>query len=202
MSGAEDGGGDAALDGRGEIEEAERVADVGAGAADAGGELLVGGAEVVQELPVGGRLLQRVQLLAVEVLHEGVTEQVVVRGLPDDGGDRVQAGPLGRAPAPLPHDQLVAGGRQGRLTHHDRLEQADDRDRGGQLLQRLLVEVGAGLARVGGDLLDGQLREAGAVHHVEVGLTDRSRGVLRRDRRDGCRRDQRTEAPAQAPRLT
>ena len=52
------------------------------------------GREVVQQLLVGGRLLQRVELLAVQVLDQRIAQQVVVGGLPDDGRDDVDAGQL------------------------------------------------------------------------------------------------------------
>ena len=56
---------------------------------DALGQLLVGAPEVLEQLAVGGRLLERVQLRAVEVLQQRVAQHVVVVGLADDGGDRV-----------------------------------------------------------------------------------------------------------------
>ena len=69
-----------------------------AGAADLAREFLVGGAEVVEQLLVGGGLFQRVELLAVQVLDQGVPEQVVVLRLLDDGADLGQPGPLRGAP--------------------------------------------------------------------------------------------------------
>ena len=101
-------------------------------------ELLVGGAEVVEQLLVGRRFLEGVELLAVQVLDQGVPEQVVVLSLLDDGADLGQPGPLGGAPPPLAHDELIAV-RSGRADDH-RLEQADLPDRFGELLERVLVE--------------------------------------------------------------
>ena len=56
-----------------------------AGAADLVREFFVGGAEVVEQLLVRGRLLQGVELLAVQVLDQRVPEQVVILRLLDDG---------------------------------------------------------------------------------------------------------------------
>ena len=138
MARAEHARGDALLDGRGEIEQPEGVADVRAGAAYLLRELLVGGAEIVEQLLVGRGLFERVELLAVQVLDQGVPEQVVVLRLLDDGADLGQPGTLRGTPPPLAHDELVPA-RPGRTDHH-RLEQADLPDGFGELLERVLVE--------------------------------------------------------------
>jgi hypothetical protein len=109
----------------------------------------VGAAEVVQHLLVGRSLLQWVQLCAVQVLQEGVAQQVVVLRTPHDGGDRRQPGGPGSPPPALTHDQLVTVIGQG--AHHDGLQEPDLADRVDQLLQLVLVEHGPGLAGVGGD---------------------------------------------------
>ena len=73
--GTEHAGGQPAGDQRGQPQQAQGVGDLGPGAADAGGQLLVRAAEVVEQLLVGRRLLERVELAAVEVLQEGVAQQ-------------------------------------------------------------------------------------------------------------------------------
>ncbi len=151
-----------------QAEQAEGVADVRAGAADPLRELFVGGAEVVEQLLVGGRLLQRVELRAVQVLDERVAEHVVVGRLADDGRDVLEAGPLRRPHPALAHDELVAAGAE--LPHHDRLQQADLGDGGGQFLERLFVEGQARLARVGRDRVDRHFLEIGAVDRAESGV--------------------------------
>ena len=112
-------------------------------------ELLVGAAEVVEQLGVGGRLLQRVQLLAMQVLQQRVAQHRLVGGLANDGRDLGELGELGRPPAALTHDELVVLAAE--RAHDDRLQQPDLADAGGELLQRLLVEVLPGLAAVRGD---------------------------------------------------
>ena len=71
------------------------------------GELLLRDAEVREELLVGGRLFERVQLGAVQVLQQRVAQQVLVGRVADDGRNRVEAGLACRAGAALAHDQLV-----------------------------------------------------------------------------------------------
>jgi hypothetical protein len=62
-------GRDPPLHGRREIQQPEGVGDVRAGPADLPGQFLVGGAEIIQQLLVGGRLFERVELFPVQVLH-------------------------------------------------------------------------------------------------------------------------------------
>ena len=139
----------------------------GPAAADPGGQLVVRAAEVLEQLLVGGRLLERVQLGAVQVLQQRVAEQVVVAGLPHDRRDDGQARLLGGAPAPLTHDQLelpVTG-----VPDHDRLEQPHLPHRVHELGHRLLVEHLPRLPRVGPDVPDRDLGEVGAVHRTQLG---------------------------------
>jgi hypothetical protein len=123
----------------------------------------VGGAELVQQLLVGRGLLERVELLAVQVLQQRVAQHVVVGGLADDGRDRLQPACRPARQPPLAHDELVALAAVvvGQLPHDDGLEQPDLADGHDQLGQRLLVEVGARLQRVGRDAVQRHLGEAG-----------------------------------------
>jgi hypothetical protein len=126
--------------------------------------------EVVEELLVGGRLLERVQLRPVEVLQQRVAQQVAVVRLADDRRDRRQARRLRRAPATLAHDELVpvTDGAD-----DDRLQHADLADGSYELVERLLVEHRARLTRVGTDRLDRQLREPRTRNRHEPALVGR-----------------------------
>ena len=92
-------------------------------------DLVVGQAEVLDELLVRGGLLERVELVAVEVLDERLLERGGVVGLADQRRDRLEADPPGRPPAALTRDQLVAVAHR---AHEHRLEHADLADRVGQ----------------------------------------------------------------------
>ena len=92
----------------GSLQQPQGVGDLRPGPADPAGELVVGAAEVLQQLVVGRRLLERVELAAVQVLQQRVAQHGVVAGVPDDRRDRGEAGLPGGPPPPLPHDQLVA----------------------------------------------------------------------------------------------
>ncbi len=161
VAGREHAGCHPSLHGRRQPQQSDHVGDVGAGAPELPGEFLVGGAEVAQELLVGGRFLQRVELLAVQVLQQGVAQHGVVGGVSYDGGDLAEARELGRPPAPFAHDQLVASGHD--LADDDGLEQADLTQARGQLLQGVLVEVRPRLAGVRRHRVDRDLPEGGAV---------------------------------------
>ena len=90
----------------GEVQEPEGVRDGRALLADALGDFVLGQLEIVDQDPVGLGLLDRVQLLALEVLDERQLEELLVGDVPDDRRDLVDAGALGRPPAALAGDQL------------------------------------------------------------------------------------------------
>ena len=108
-------------------------------APDPGRDLVVGEAEVLDELLVGGGLLERVEVVAVEVLDQRLLERGGVVGLADERRDGLEADPPGRPPAALARDQLVLVVAD--RAHQHRLEHADLADRVGERAERLLVEV-------------------------------------------------------------
>ena len=158
---------DPTLDGRRELEQPDGVADLWPRTSDPLGELLVGAGEVLEQLAVGRRLLQRVELGAVEVLQEGVAQHVGVLGLAHDRRDRGQPGLLGGPPSTLAHHQLV--GLRTRLAHHHRLEQPDLLDRVHELAHRLFLEDLARLHVVGRHLGDREVGEVGTGRHRHGG---------------------------------
>ena len=90
-------------------------------------QLVVGAPEVVEQLLVGGRLLERVELGPVQVLQQRVAQQGVVGRLADDRRDGLEPGLLRRpasAARPSPARTAVADGAD-----DDRLQQADLADR-------------------------------------------------------------------------
>ena len=103
----------------------------------------MGGAEIVKELLVRCGLFERIELLAVQVLDQGVPEELVVLGLLDDRADLGQPGSLAGPPPPLAHDELIPAGA--RRTDDHRLQQADLPDRLRELVEGLFVEGPPGL---------------------------------------------------------
>ena len=141
---------------------------------DARRHLLLGQAELVDELAERTCLLHRVQVGTLEVLDQGELEAVPVVHLADHGGDPLQAGQLGRPEAPLPGDELVAVEQ---LRHEDRLEHAVLTDALGKALDLGLVGALPRLVRVRTDA--------------------RERDLARRGRVGRALRDERVDAPAE-----
>ena len=91
-----------------QLEQAERVGDMRPALADHLAELALAVAVLVDELLVADRLLERVEVRALDVLDDREFERLLVADVMDDDRHLVQAGPLRRAPAPLAGDDLVA----------------------------------------------------------------------------------------------
>ena len=140
----------------GELEQAEEVGDRGAVLAGALGHLLLGEAEIAGEALVGAGLLDRVEVLALEVLDDGDLHRLLVGDLADDGGDGGFAGALGGEPAALAGDELEASGV---LADGDGLDDAGDLDGVGEFVEGDFVEVGAGLVGIAVDELDGNVAD-------------------------------------------
>src|SRR5438876_504539 len=119
------------LDRRRQVQQAQGVADVRSGAAYLARQFLMGSTEIVKELLVRSGLFERIELLPVQVLDQGVPEELVVLGLLDDRADLGQPGSLAGPPPPLAHDELIPAGA--RRTDDHRLQQADLPDRLRQL---------------------------------------------------------------------
>ena len=128
-----------------EVEQAERVRDGRSGAADARRDVVLAEPELVDQLAVGLGRLERVEVLALEVLDEGELELLAIGELADDRRDAVEAGRLRGAQPPLAGDELVAVDRLG---DEDRLEDAVLGDARGQRREALGVEPLARLVRV------------------------------------------------------
>src|SRR5215472_10648494 len=161
---------------RGKLKQPDRVRDVRPRPPHLARKLVMCGRKIVEQLLVGGGLFQRVELFPVQVLHEGLTEQLVVGSAAHDGRDVLQAGQLTGTPAALTHDQLEVARHD--LPHHDRLEQADLTYRERQFLQRILVKVLPWLPRVRSDRTDSDLVEIGPIDllrlpHTNDGTTQR-----------------------------
>jgi hypothetical protein len=113
------------------------------------GQLLVGQPEILDQLLVGAGLLERVEVLAMQVFDQCLLHAVDVRDVPHDGRDGGHPGALGGSPAALPRYQLVFAVRN--RPHQDGLQDAHLPDRRGQRSQRFLVEGDPRLMGVGPD---------------------------------------------------
>ena len=166
-----------------ELEQAERVRDGRPRAPDARRELLLGEAELVDQLAEGARRLDRVEILALEVLDEGELELLRDRRAGGRSPGSARGRPAGRAHPALAGDELVAVERLG---HEDRLDarRAGGCSRRGR--ERLVVHPLAWLVRVLADA-----RRAGS-RSTPVDVGDRCGMSAARPRPRPCGRSLRT----------
>ena len=173
----------------GQFQQPQPVCHLRPRAADAVRRLLLGHPEVVDQPPVGARLLDRAQVLALDVLDQRQLQLVAVGRLAHgDRHARQARGGRGAQP-PLAGDQPVAHGaglaaRQ--LRHQQRLDHSVLAHRLRQLLERRVVHLRARLVRIRLDLHDRD-------------LADGPPGELAGGR---AARDQRAEAASEASRLS
>jgi hypothetical protein len=148
---------DESLDRRRELEEPERVRHRRPRSTDALGDLLVREVEILDQLLVGGSLIERVEILPLHVLDEGALEACKIIDRLDECGDRLESCAASGATAALAGDELelllVDLSEQHGLNDPDRPDGVDEPG------ERLLVEVGARLEPVRVDVREGDLPE-------------------------------------------
>jgi hypothetical protein len=98
--------------------------------------------------------LNRIEILALDVLDERDFEEAVILDFANYHRDGLQLGELGRSPSALSGDKLVSVAQ---AAYHDRLNDAVCSDGLGEFVQALLMEGPAGLQRVGLDLVGAKL---------------------------------------------
>src|SRR3712207_5354066 len=149
-----------------QLREAQGVGHGGPALAQPVGELLLGQPETLHEGLVGGRGLQGVQVLPLQVLHESQLHGHAVPRLPDENWHPVEPG-LFRGPQPaLPGYELEATLRR---ANDRRLQDTDLPDRGCELFDAGLGETAPWLTRVGADRRGRELLELQSPHAVPRG---------------------------------
>ena len=107
---------------------------------------LLGEVTLVHQSLVAHRHLNRIEILPLDVLHDGhLKHSLIVRGA-DVGRDDVHSSPLAGLEPALAADDLIASVLE--FAHRDRLDETECPDRVGQFLQRLVVERHTRLVRV------------------------------------------------------
>ena len=122
-------------------------------------DLVLAVAMLLDQLPIALGLLDRVQILALDILDQRDLGGRRIVDLADDRRDGVQPRPLRRPPAALAGDDLDSRRRR---AQQDRLQHASLGNRFGQLVERLLVEMHARLVGIGPDPRDLDLAHAAA----------------------------------------
>ena len=164
-----------------QLQQTNRVRNLGARTTNALSQLLLSSVELLHELLVCRSLFNGVQLTAVQVLQQGVTEQVSIFSLTNNRRDGAQASRLGCTPAALTHDQLILFSAVfTRGTHNDRLQNANLTYRVDELFHVLLIEVGSGLLAVRVNIANVQLSKLGTGNRNQAALLF-GRGLRGRD---------------------
>ncbi len=122
------------------------------------GGLVLGEMKLLDQPVIGVSLLDRVEVLALDVFHERPLEHLVVADGPDHDRDLRKPGPTGGPQAALSGDELEAGVG---FADDQRLEDSLLADRGGELLQLILGELTAGLEPIRADQADVAEEKAG-----------------------------------------
>ena len=151
MPGREDSCRHSALDRNRQLQQANHIGDDRSGSAESIRQFLVGDTELLQQLLVGRRLFERIQLDAVDVLQQRVAQHGVVGGIAHDRRNGFQTGFLTGPPPALAHHQLISRSGGARGAYHDRLHQPEFPDRMYEFGERLFFED---LARLLGIPLD------------------------------------------------
>ena len=154
-----------------QLQQTNRIRNLGARTTNALSQLLLSSIELLHELLVRRRLFNGVQLTAVQVLQQGITEKIAIFGLTNNRRDGAQASRLGCTPAALTHDQFILFGAVfARGTHDDRLQNANLTYRVDELFHVLLIKVGSGLLAVRVDIANVQLSKLGAGNRNQATL--------------------------------
>ena len=147
---------DEVLDRGFELEQADGVGDRGAIFAGALGDLLLGEVKLIREALKGVRLLDGIEVFALEVLDESHLHCHTFGYVADDDGYAVQLCALCGAPTAFAGDELVAASA---AAHDERLDDAAGADRLGKLLESLFAEARAGLVRARLDQVNVDVKE-------------------------------------------
>jgi hypothetical protein len=145
---------DRRLDRRIQLQQSQRVGDRRPGAPHAGRDSVLGKPEVIDQLAVGIRFLDRSEVGPLHVLDQRELELLPIHKLANHGRDAVEPGELRGAEAALTRDQLVAVER---FRDQDGLDDAVLGDACGEPGQRLLIHGPSRLPGVRPDPADRDL---------------------------------------------
>lgn len=171
-----------------QADQAQQVGNGRARLADRFRDLLLGQLELLLQALQGSGFLDRVEVLALDVLDQRHGDGRFVRHVAHQRRDLFQSGLLAGPPAPLAGNDLVAA--IGDRPHHDGLHHALGLDRLRQFLQRLRVHVAtrlvlAALHQVEGDLLQlaavglyGFLLQFGGTRAAQQGIEPASQSTF------------------------
>ena len=161
------------------LQEADGVRNGGSVFAGAVGNILLSELEIGHQAFKCPRLLEGIEILALNIFNQGDLERLRLRDLADDCGNARQTRALRRSPAALAGNELIAGPVR---AQDERLDYAARADRARQLLERLFTKSRPWLIRAWVDQVDVHLVRArqcgrdcnrgGASLRLRLGLPD------------------------------
>jgi hypothetical protein len=142
-----------------QVEQADQIRDRDPAAPEALAELFLRQPEILDQRGAGARLVDRVEVLAGDVLDQRRLDPARLVLVADQRRDDLETGLARSAPAALAGDQLVAAVRE--RPDDERLDHAGLGNRLGERRDRLGVEAAPRLVGVRPDQGDGDLAEVG-----------------------------------------
>ena len=115
----------------------------------------------IDQLAIALRLLDRIQILTLDILDQRDLGRSRIIDLADDRRNGMQPGALRSSPSALAGDDLEAVTVR---TKQDRLKDAPLCDRIGELVDRLFLELATRLLRIGANTPDLDLTDASQAH--------------------------------------
>ena len=108
----------------GQIQQPQRIGDMRAAFADDFRQLRLGIAKIGPKPLIAARLLDRVEILALDVLDDRQFQSFAIIGFVNDDGNIGETRELGGAPTPLAGDDFIGVGDAGDGPDDDRLNNA------------------------------------------------------------------------------
>src|SRR6185312_3389845 len=143
-----------------QLKQPQRIRNGHTALANATRSLFLGESVLLNEATVGHRLLDRIEVGALDVFDERQFQQLRIRGLADDDGDRFEPSKPGGLEPALARDEAVAAVFID--ADHERLDDAVFADGIGKLAQLLRFEVRAWLFGIRRNEVDVELVGAAA----------------------------------------
>jgi hypothetical protein len=125
------------------------------------GDIFLGMTVPIDQLAIALCLLDRVQVLTLDVLDQRNLGRSRIVDLANDRGNGVKPGALRSSPPALAGDDLKAVTMR---TKQDRLQDAPFRNRVGEFVDRLFPELHTRLLRIGANATDLDLTDAARTH--------------------------------------
>jgi hypothetical protein len=140
-----------------ELQQANRIGNRGAIFPGSFCDLLLGKVELFRKALKRARLLDRIEILALEVLHKRHLERHLFRDVADNGWNASHPRSLSSTPPALAGDELIAVAD---TAHDEGLNNSACCDGTRELIKGRLAESGARLIGTGIDQVDVDLNEA------------------------------------------